>query len=69
MGRGLSSLLTYGTRISIHATFSTISCLFFFFLKMELEHGMKGDEELPWYEEGWVTSSIVASPTFNLVGH
>lgn len=73
MGRGLSSIHMYGTHTSIQATFSTISCLFLFFfflfLKMELEHGIQGDEELQWYEEGWVTSSIVAFPTFHLVGH
>lgn len=27
-----------------------------------------GDEELQWSEEGWVTSSIVASPTFTWLG-
>lgn len=71
MGRGLSSIHMYCTHTFIQALSQPYHVFFFFslFLKMELEHGIQDDEELQWYEEGWVTSSIVASSTFHLVGH
>lgn len=48
---------------------STLSHCTFFPLRMELQHRIKGNGALQWYEEGWGYFLTVTSPAFHMCGH